>query len=96
MHERTDLVNLFPGEVQSLLNLHFFFAGATLVVSGDGRYYSKDAIQVCIISFYVDCLGYQMGDYNLIFCLNELPYELIPNVSTWLVGRSKFGIWLVA
>lgn len=24
----------------------FMFVGATLVVSGDGRYYSKDAIQV--------------------------------------------------
>lgn len=61
MHGRTDVVNLFPGEVQSLLNLHFFFAGATLVVSGDGRYFSKDAIQVCIIFFHVYCLVYQMG-----------------------------------
>lgn len=26
----------------------FMFVGATLVVSGDGRYYSKDAIQVPI------------------------------------------------
>lgn len=35
-------------------------SGATLVVSGDGRYYSKDAIQVQIIQFdskgNIDCL----------------------------------------
>jgi len=68
--------------MQSLMNLHFVFAGATLVVSGDGRYFSKDAIQVCIISFYFYCLVYQMGDYDLIHCHNELAYEHIPNMST--------------
>ena len=49
-----------PSQISLLISMSFC-AGATLVVSGDGRYYSNDAVQVTPVSslffqILVECL----------------------------------------